>query len=100
MLSDDKLTELARVKWAARRGMLELDLVLLPYVESIYLSSTQKEKELFCKLLECEDQDLFNWFIKSKDVDKEFQDIVDKVLTSKINKSKQEYSSQFHKNNK
>lgn len=52
-----------RLLWACRRGMLELDLVLLPFVESHYDGLEQADKDLFCQLLECEDQDLFAWFI-------------------------------------
>ena len=55
--------ELNRLKWACRRGMLELDLVLLPFVENYYESIDPADQALFCDLLECEDQDLFAWFL-------------------------------------
>ncbi len=74
---------LARVRWAARRGMLELDLMLSSYIESEYLKASNEEKQAFHTLLECEDQDLFNWFIKSKPVDKKHQKMVAKILTIK-----------------
>lgn len=56
-----------RLLWAARRGMLELDLVLLPFIENIYDTLEQSDKELFWALLECEDQDMFSWFIDKVD---------------------------------
>ena len=59
--------EYNRLKWASRRGMLELDLILMPFLENIYLTLSDDEKALYVKLLECEDQDLFGWFLKHKE---------------------------------
>lgn len=53
--------------WACRRGMLELDLVFQPFLENIYDDLPQDDKERFWALLECEDQDLFTWFIDKVD---------------------------------
>lgn len=74
---------LDKVRWAARRGMLELDLILMPYVENDYLNASDEERECFLELLKCEDQDLFAWFLRSKIPDQSFQQIVDKVLSTK-----------------
>ncbi len=56
-----------RLFWGSRRGMLELDLVLMPFVENVYPTLSQEEKELYWKLLECEDQDMFGWFLRRED---------------------------------
>ncbi|GAA5316190.1 MAG: succinate dehydrogenase assembly factor 2 [Candidatus Pelagadaptatus aseana] len=53
--------------WASRRGMLELDLVLLPFLENVYESLEQEDKERYWALLDSEDQDLFAWFLKRTD---------------------------------
>ncbi len=34
---------LSRLRWATRRGMLELDLILSPYVEEAYLTAQEDE---------------------------------------------------------
>ena len=52
-----------RLRWATRRGMLELDLVLSPFLENHYDHITPEEQALFQNLLEEQDQDMFNWFI-------------------------------------
>ena len=52
-----------RLLWASRRGMLELDLWLLPFVEKIYPELPQDDKERYHALLECEDPDLFAWLM-------------------------------------
>jgi len=74
---------LNRVRLASRRGMLELDLVLKPYIECECLQATAQEKKEFQALLACEDQDLFHWFIKEKQPLPAYCKIVDKVLAAK-----------------
>ncbi|UTF61871.1 succinate dehydrogenase assembly factor 2 [Gilvimarinus sp. DA14] len=57
--------------------MLELDLVLLPFLDNVYPSLEQADKERYWKLLECEDQDMFAWFMHRQDPeDPELQRIV------------------------
>lgn len=63
--------ELNKVLWACRRGMLELDLVLLPFVENVYPTISEEDKARFWALLDQEDQDLFVWFMKRQDPEDE-----------------------------
>ena len=56
-----------RLFWASRRGMLELDLVLLPFLNNVYDGLAQEDKERYWDLMEAEDQDLFSWFLKRTD---------------------------------
>ena len=58
-----------RLFWASRRGMLELDLVLLPFLEKIYPTLEQEDKERYWQLLDCEDQDMFGWFLRRENPD-------------------------------
>ena len=53
-----------RLKWASRRGMLELDLILQPFVEDHYDALAEDDKLRFEVLLEMEDQQLFGWFMQ------------------------------------
>lgn len=60
-----------KLRWACRRGMLELDLLLAPFVEHGYDALTLEQKQDFERLLACDDPDLFAWFMghaKSADV--------------------------------
>ncbi|MBR9911682.1 MAG: succinate dehydrogenase assembly factor 2 [Gammaproteobacteria bacterium] len=67
-----------RLFWASRRGMLELDLVLLPFLENVYDTLEQEDKERYWALMEGEDQDLFSWFMRRTDPeDPELKKIVD-----------------------
>ncbi len=54
---------IARVKWACRRGMLELDVLFQPFVDTQYESLSDQDKATFVRLLECEDPELFAWFM-------------------------------------
>lgn len=70
-----------RLRWASRRGMLELDLLLVPYVEQRFLSSSDEDQQRFLKLVEGEDNDLFAWLLgHGKPSDPELVIIVDKII--------------------
>lgn len=58
-----------RLKWASRRGMLELDLILQPFVEHAYPNLNQEQQQAFAELLLCEDQDLFTWLLHRQEPD-------------------------------
>ena len=78
MVSDE---ELNRMRWAARRGMLELDLVLEPFVTARYASLDERDRERFQQLMICEDQDLFVWFLRREQpADEELAAIVSQIL--------------------
>jgi antitoxin CptB len=56
-----------RLKWASRRGMLELDLILQPFVEKVYPTLNSELQNDFADLLLCEDQDLFAWLLNREE---------------------------------
>ncbi len=67
-----------RLFWGSRRGMLELDLVLMPFLENVYPTLDQCDKERYWLLLEEQDQDLFAWFLRRENpANPELQRIVD-----------------------
>ena len=73
--------ELNRMRWAARRGMLELDLVLEPFVNSRYESLNEEDRRVFQQLMQCEDQDLYAWLMQRKrPPEEELARIVDRIL--------------------
>ena len=53
----------ARLKWACRRGMLELDVLLMPFVDEAFDSLDYEQQEIFERLLTSDDPDLFAWFM-------------------------------------
>lgn len=69
-----------RLYWASRRGMLELDLVLNPFLDNFFDDLEEIDKTRFVALLEEQDQDLFRWFMGTADPeDKELLKIVEVI---------------------
>jgi antitoxin CptB len=61
--------------------MLELDVLLLPFLEDEYRNLTEEQQALHRELLENEDPDLFMWFTtKERPIDPDTAAAVDLVL--------------------
>ena len=54
------MSEMSRLRWLCRRGMKELDVVLVRYLDSSYESATTLEQDRFRELLQMPDPDLYN----------------------------------------
>ncbi|PIJ48995.1 hypothetical protein BL250_16825 [Erwinia sp. OLTSP20] len=59
----------ARIHWACRRGMLELDISIMPFFRYEYDTLNDSDKQLFIRLLEQPDPDLFNWLMNHGEPD-------------------------------
>lgn len=80
-MDDVQQADLRRLKWACRRGMLELDLIFERYVNEQYLDADPAEQQTFKMLLGSEDQTLFNWLVKREPCDEpQFVDFVEKLI--------------------
>ncbi|MCM2678813.1 succinate dehydrogenase assembly factor 2 [Echinimonas agarilytica] len=53
----------ARLRWGCRRGMLELDVILVPYFDTCFAALTPEQKTIFERFLESDDPDLFAWLM-------------------------------------
>ena len=74
-------TELNRLFWHSRRGMLELDVLLVPFTQEVYPTLNETDRELYVSLLSCEDQDMFGWFMeRTESEDPELQRMVRIIL--------------------
>ncbi|WP_076420326.1 MULTISPECIES: succinate dehydrogenase assembly factor 2 [Colwelliaceae] len=70
-----------RLRWACRRGMLELDLLFLPFVDEAYDELCEEDKAIFERLLVCQDPELFAWFMgHEKCEDSELNSLVQLIL--------------------
>ena len=49
------------LQWRSRRGMLELELALGPFVERRLASLSAADRERYARLLEHDDWDIFEW---------------------------------------
>ena len=57
----DDRTEFNRLSWHSRRGMLEIDVMLMPFTQHQYLSLSADDQKAYRRLLDCEDQDIWEW---------------------------------------
>ncbi|MFZ5502141.1 MAG: succinate dehydrogenase assembly factor 2 [Pseudomonadota bacterium] len=54
------MKHLERVRWRARRGLLELDIVLARFIETHYVNLTETERAAFETLLDMPDTRLWD----------------------------------------
>lgn len=54
--------ELNRMGWRCRRGMAELDLLLVPFFENAFADLAESQQHTFISLLDEEDPVLWEWF--------------------------------------
>ena len=52
-----------RAKWASRRGLLELDLLLSPFVNEAFPNLSADLRSCYLQLLCYDDQDLILWIL-------------------------------------
>lgn len=73
-------TDIAKLRWACRRGMLELDLIFENYVNQHYSNSSIQEQQAFKGLLNCNDQELYNWLVKREPAEPQHAQMVKKLI--------------------
>lgn len=69
-----------RVWWHSRRGLRELDLLLLPFVEDAWAGLDDAQKAVYVRLLDNEDTELLVWFTgRAMPLDPEFASMIDLI---------------------
>ena len=58
----DSQTARNRLRWRSRRGMRELDLLLVPFFDEAFDGLPAATQDVYVRLLEQDDPDLFFWF--------------------------------------
>ncbi len=59
----DESAELSRLRWRSRRGMRELDQLMLRYLDQCWGLASPAERADFQRLLASEDDRLWRWFM-------------------------------------
>ena len=69
-----------KLQWQCRRGMLEIDVMLQPFLEQQFLNLSETDQQIFERLLTENDQDLFDWLLgKDSPQDTELATMVGKI---------------------
>lgn len=70
-----------KVFWHSRRGMLELDLLLVPFATEVFANLPVQDQLLYEEFLEEEDQDLFKWLMRREPpADIRFNGLIARIL--------------------
>jgi antitoxin CptB len=77
------MSELSRLRWRCRRGMRELDVVLVSYLDNEYPTATPAHQAAFARLLECPDPDLLDYLTRrAVPPDPDLNDVVSAIRTA------------------
>lgn len=63
MPASEENPEIKRLRWRCRRGMRELDQLMLRYLDQCWPTAEDAERALFLQVLDCEDDKLWRWFM-------------------------------------
>lgn len=76
-------TRIRQLRWRSKRGLLELELMLAPFVESDLGTLSPEQLESYARLLECDDLDLYDWLRGHEAVaDPSLESIVERIKLS------------------
>lgn len=73
------MSESDRLRWRCRRGMLELDLILLRFLEEHYPGLAAPEQQTFEQLLELHDNALLEMLSGDTPVESRFRGLVERL---------------------
>jgi len=74
------VSELSRLRWRCRRGMRELDVVLLRYLENVYPDADPEEQAAFRRCLELQDPDILAFLTGRRQCpDRSLAGVVEKI---------------------
>lgn len=69
-----------RIAWHTRRGIKEVEMLLIPFFENYYDALTDHQQTQFQKLLSCHDAELFSWLLENTTPkDPELQAIINEI---------------------
>jgi antitoxin CptB len=72
--------EPAALRWRCRRGMRELDQLLQRYLEKRWPQADDRERGVFLRLLDCEDDKLWAWCVGlERPENPELRDLVQRI---------------------
>jgi antitoxin CptB len=84
-IADSDLSNIERLRWQCRRGMLELDVLLEAFLEQHYTELSPRQQQRFIQLLSLPDPVIHAWCIGGEPPDDEaFEEIIAAIRTTKV----------------
>lgn len=75
-----------KLEWACRRGMRELDKMIMPFYQNYFNSLTEVEQQAFVEMLTYPDPELFRWVMHQLPAPTQAITDVIELMRSKIEK--------------
>ena len=73
--------EIKRLRWRCRRGMRELDQLMLRYLDRRWPVADDAERGVFLRLLDCEDDKLWAWCMgRDRPAEPDLDDLVQRII--------------------
>ena len=80
-MNDADAVELRRLRWRCRRGMRELDQLMLRYLDQRWPGADDVERSVFLRLLDTEDDKLWRWCMgRERPEDPELHALVEAII--------------------
>jgi len=79
-----EVTLKTKLAWQCRRGMLELDVVLIPFLEKHFDSLSDEQQAIFTNLLKEADPDLYTWIMGYEKSTNEHFNVMIQLIRSKM----------------
>lgn len=87
------MSQHSRLVWRCRRGMREMDILLLDYLDTHYDNATVEDQNTFEDLLEENDLDILSWILGKTSPDEKYIKLIkvirESAANSKDNSNKQ-----------
>ena len=70
-----------KILWQCRRGLKEIDTILVTFAKKGLSSLNNKEKKILVELLDLEDTVLLSWFVYQQKPRNKYKEIIEKILS-------------------
>ena len=79
------MSERSRLIWRCRRGLREMDILLLGYLKNHYDNASIEEQDIFEELLEETDIDILSWVMERTSPDEKYNKLITLIRESATN---------------
>ncbi|MGV6988233.1 FAD assembly factor SdhE [Testudinibacter sp. P80/BLE/0925] len=76
-----------KLAWACRRGMLELDFMIMPFYQNCFAQLSEAQKATFVELLDYSDPELFRWLMNQQTAPTPALDEMVKLIQAHLSKN-------------
>ena len=77
-------TDLKQIYWRSRRGMLEIEAKLVPFIRDLFQDLSIEEQIIYEQMLELEDWEIFDW-LQGREIPEDLKvlALVEKIIACK-----------------